>query len=52
MFGMRINLSRLHQKLDRNSFAENLNNTENVVSEEVNKLKNMVSHFNKFLTNF
>ncbi|WP_042143858.1 MULTISPECIES: PAS domain-containing sensor histidine kinase [unclassified Pseudoalteromonas] len=42
------NLSRLHQKLDRNSFAENLNNTENVVSEEVNKLKNMVSHFNKF----
>jgi signal transduction histidine kinase len=42
------NLSRLHEKSDRVSFAQSLNNTENVVSEEIEKLKAMVRHFNKF----
>jgi nitrogen fixation/metabolism regulation signal transduction histidine kinase len=42
------NLSRLHEKSDRVSFAQSLNNTENVVSEEIEKLKGMVRHFNKF----
>jgi len=42
------NLSRIYQKADSAVFAENLRNTESVVSEEVAKLKAMVSHFNKF----
>jgi signal transduction histidine kinase len=42
------NLSRVHHKLDKKSFAESLKSTESVVTEEIEKLKVMVSHFNQF----
>ncbi|WP_448565021.1 sensor histidine kinase [Thalassotalea ganghwensis] len=42
------NLSRIYTKTDEKTFQENLRVTETVVSEEIAKLKAMVSHFNHF----
>ena len=42
------NLSRVYLNADPKSFKENLNETTSVVSEEVYKLKEMVSHFSQF----
>ncbi|MFT5759339.1 MAG: nitrogen fixation/metabolism regulation signal transduction histidine kinase [Alteromonadaceae bacterium] len=42
------NLSRIYMKTDPAIFKENLRVTETVVSEEIAKLKAMVSHFNQF----
>ena len=42
------NLNRVYLNADPKSFKENLNETTSVVSEEVYKLKEMVSHFSQF----
>ena len=42
------NLSRVYMNTSADTFRENLNDTQIMVSEEVKKLKEMVSHFSQF----
>ncbi|WP_177207942.1 sensor histidine kinase [Pseudoalteromonas denitrificans] len=42
------NLSRTYENTTPKVFEESLNDTKDVVSEEIYKLKNMVSHFSQF----
>ncbi|MFT7431676.1 MAG: nitrogen fixation/metabolism regulation signal transduction histidine kinase [Colwellia sp.] len=42
------NLSRVYHNTSADTFKENLNDTQMMVSEEVQKLKGMVNHFSKF----
>lgn len=42
------NLPRIHGKVSYDSFIKSLNDTQQVVQEEVHKLKQMVNHFSQF----